>query len=181
MARRSPSPGSPIRLAGGHRARHRACELLERRRAARPQFRRQPARHFGLLLLRRFLVSQRVHRAASFPGKSVWLNFDGINWKAEVTSTARSWAASKAASSAAATTSPSCCGRPEKRPRRAHYRNATPGSIKEKTFESTDKNGGALGADNPTYHATIGWDWIPTIRGRDIGIWSKVSSPPAGR
>ena len=36
------------------------------------------------------------------------------------------------------------------------------------------KNGGALGADNPTYHASIGWDWIPTIRGRNIGIWGDV-------
>ncbi len=40
-------------------------------------------------------------------------------------------------------------------------KNATPGSCKQKTFESPGKNGGALGADNPTYHASIGWDWIP--------------------
>ena len=33
-------------------------------------------------------------------------------------------------------------------------KNATPGSVKEKTLQSPDKNGGALGADNPTYHAT---------------------------
>jgi hypothetical protein len=53
-------------------------------------------------------------------------------------------------------------------------KNATPGSTKEKTFENPDKNGGALGADNPTYHASIGWDWIPTIRGRNTGIWGDV-------
>ena len=53
-------------------------------------------------------------------------------------------------------------------------KNATPGSIKEKTFQSPGLNGGALGADNPTYHATIGWDWIPPIRGRDTGIWGGV-------
>ncbi|HEV2445140.1 MAG TPA: hypothetical protein VGS58_04435, partial [Candidatus Sulfopaludibacter sp.] len=53
-------------------------------------------------------------------------------------------------------------------------KNATPGSVKEKIFASPDLNGGALGADNPTYHATAGWDWIPTIRGRDTGIWSDV-------
>jgi hypothetical protein len=35
-------------------------------------------------------------------------------------------------------------------------------------------NGGALGADNPTYHATVGWDWIPPVRGRDDGIWADV-------
>ena len=37
-------------------------------------------------------------------------------------------------------------------------KNATPGSVKEKTFAGPDLNGGALGADNPTYHATGGWD-----------------------
>ena len=35
-------------------------------------------------------------------------------------------------------------------------------------------NGGALGADNPTMHATIGWDWFPSVRGRNIGIYDKV-------
>ena len=54
-------------------------------------------------------------------------------------------------------------------------KNATPGSVKQKTFEVCAKNGGGLGADNPTYHASIGWDWIPTMRGRDIGIWGDVS------
>lgn len=53
-------------------------------------------------------------------------------------------------------------------------KNATPGSVKEKTFDNPDKNGGALGADNPTYHASIGWDWIPTIRGRNTGIWNNI-------
>ncbi len=46
--------------------------------------------------------------------------------------------------------------------------------MKQKTLETAGLNGGALGADNPTYHASIGWDWIPTVRGRNIGIWSHV-------
>ena len=51
----------------------------------------------------------------------------------------------------------------------AHY-----GAVKEKNAESPDFNGGQLGADNPTFHATVGWDWIPTVRGRDMGIWNDV-------
>jgi hypothetical protein len=35
-------------------------------------------------------------------------------------------------------------------------------------------NGGRLGLDNPTFHAAVGWDWLPTIRGRDIGIYNDV-------
>jgi hypothetical protein len=108
------------------------------------------------------------------PGKHVWLNFDGINWKADVFFNGGK------------------LGRIEGGFMRGRFditsrvhpgknalavlveKNATPGSVKEKTFDNPDKNGGALGADNPTYHASIGWDWIPTIRGRNTGIWNNV-------
>ncbi|MFN7992067.1 MAG: discoidin domain-containing protein [Bryobacteraceae bacterium] len=108
-------------------------------------------------------------------GKHTWLNFAGINWKADVflngeklgrieggfmrgqfDITSRLHAGQKNALAV----------RVEK--------NATPGSVKEKTFLNPDKNGGALGADNPTFHASIGWDWIPSIRGRNMGIWNDV-------
>ena len=59
-------------------------------------------------------------------------------------------------------------------------RNENPGSCKQKTYASTGKNGGAPGADNPTYHASIGWDWIPTIRGRNTGIWAEVALTSTG-
>jgi hypothetical protein len=36
-------------------------------------------------------------------------------------------------------------------------------------------NGGELGQDSPTIHAAVGWDWLPTIRGRDIGIYNDVT------
>ena len=35
-------------------------------------------------------------------------------------------------------------------------------------------NGGLLGVNNPTLHASVGWDWLPTIRGRNIGIYGEV-------
>ena len=35
-------------------------------------------------------------------------------------------------------------------------------------------NGGAMTLDGPTFAATEGWDWIPGIRDRDIGIWQNV-------
>jgi len=115
------------------------------------------------------------------PGRHAWLNFHGVNWKADVF----------------------CNGQPigkieggfmrgrfditkllKPGARNAIavriHKNATPGSVHEKTAESPDKNGGALGADNPTMHATIGWDWIPTIRGRDTGICSDVSLTTSG-
>jgi hypothetical protein len=115
------------------------------------------------------------------PGRHVWLNFNGINWKAEVFLNGK------------------LLGRIEGGFIRGHFdvtrllrpeapnalavrilKNATPGSVKEKTFETPDLNGGALGLDDPTYHATAGWDWIPTMRGRDIGIWSSISLNTSG-
>ena len=103
-----------------------------------------------------------------------YLHFDGINWKADVYLNGRS------------------LGRIEGAFREAEFdvtgilkdgrndiavlihENEHYGAIKEQTAYSTDQNGGIVGADNPTMHATIGWDWIPTVRGRDIGIWDDV-------
>jgi beta-mannosidase len=38
----------------------------------------------------------------------------------------------------------------------------------------TGRNGGILTQDGATFLCTLGWDWIPPIRDRDIGIWQKV-------
>jgi hypothetical protein len=36
------------------------------------------------------------------------------------------------------------------------------------------ENGGMLALDGPTFIATEGWDWIPGIRDRNIGLWQDV-------
>lgn len=113
--------------------------------------------------------------APATKGKHVWLNFDGINWKADVYLNGKQ------------------LGRIEGGFMRGRFdvtqllipgkqnalalrieKNATPGSVREKNWQSPDKNGGALGADNPTFHSSVGWDWIPTIRGRNTGVWNNV-------
>jgi hypothetical protein len=115
------------------------------------------------------------------PGEIAWLDFDGVNWKAQVFLNGEA------------------LGRIDGGFIRGRFdvtekllagkknalavlieKNATPGSTKQKTFENPSRNGGALGADNPTYHASIGWDWIPTIRGRNTGIWGDVSLRKTG-
>jgi len=111
---------------------------------------------------------------AAEPGQHTWLNFDGINWKAELylngkyvgridggfmrgrfDVTALVHLGAKNALAVLVIT------------------NNYPGATKDKADASP--NGGALGRDNPTYHAAVGWDWMPTIRGRDEGIWSNVT------
>ena len=108
-------------------------------------------------------------------GQHVWLNFDGVNWKAEVFLNGQKLGRIDGGFIRGRfdVTSLLQPGRKNALAVRIE-KNAHPGSVKEKTFENPDKNGGVLGADNPTYHASIGWDWIPTIRGRDTGIWKNV-------
>ena len=107
-------------------------------------------------------------------GDKLFLEFDGINWKAEVYLNGE------------------YLGRIDGAFTRGRFdisdhakvgkntlavriiKNANIGAVKEKNEENTGINGGVLGADNPTFHASIGWDWISTIRGRNIGIWNDV-------
>ncbi len=108
-------------------------------------------------------------------GEHVWLHFDGINWKADVFLNGEKLGRIEGGFMRGRFDVTGLLLPGEKNALAVRVeKNATPGSVKEKTFESPDKNGGALGADNPTYHATIGWDWIPTMRGRDTGIWKNV-------
>ncbi len=96
------------------------------------------------------------------------INFDGINWKAEVFVNSQ------------------YVGRIDGAFMRSHfditpYLNKTEGSnvlavrvihnenqgeVKIPLLNDPVPNGGALGTDNPTFHASIGWDWIPTMPGR---------------
>lgn len=54
------------------------------------------------------------------------------------------------------------------------HRNDHPGAVTVKNARWTGYNGGILGADNPTFVASIGWDWMTTVRGRNCGIWNDV-------
>jgi len=108
-------------------------------------------------------------------GKMIWLNFDGINWKAEVFLNGEKLGLIEGAFMRGRF---DVTGKLRPGAKNALVvrieKNATPGSCKEKTWQDGGPNGGALGADNPTYHASVGWDWIPTIRGRNTGIIGGV-------
>jgi hypothetical protein len=113
--------------------------------------------------------------APAAPGKHVWLNFDGINWKADVFLNGQKLGRVEGGFMRGRfdVTSLLVPGKTNALAIRIE-KNATPGSVREKNWQSPDKNGGALGADNPTFHSSVGWDWIPTIRGRNTGIWNNV-------
>jgi beta-galactosidase/beta-glucuronidase len=109
------------------------------------------------------------------PGEMTWLHFDGINWKAEVFLNGVKLGRIEGAFTRGRFDVTGNIRPGAKNALAVRIeKNATPGSCKEKTWQQGGPNGGALGADNPTYHASVGWDWIPTIRGRNTGITGSV-------
>ena len=111
----------------------------------------------------------------AFPdGERQYLHFDGINWKAEVFLNGERLGSVDGAFreeefdvTGKLREGTNCLA--VKILPNEHY-----GTAKEQTAWSTQPNGGIPGADNPTMHPTIGWDWIPTVRGRGAGIWDDV-------
>ncbi|HEY0794637.1 MAG TPA: discoidin domain-containing protein [Acidisarcina sp.] len=114
-------------------------------------------------------------------GQIAWLNFDGINWKAEIFLNGEKLGRIEGGFMRGRFDVSAKLRAGEKNALAVRIeKNATPASCKQKTYESPGNNGGALGADNPTYHASIGWDWIPTIRGRNTGLIESVSLKMSG-
>ncbi|MBQ0114873.1 MAG: discoidin domain-containing protein [Bacteroidales bacterium] len=121
-----------------------------------------------------FWYRNRFNVPKGYARDHVYLNFDGINWKANI------WL------------NGTYLGRSEGAFIRSRFEvskllkagenilcvevvcNDHYGATKEKNRMNTTINGGILGADNPTFHASVGWDWITTTRGREVGIWNDV-------
>ena len=112
----------------------------------------------------------------SFAGKHVWLNFDGINYMAEVWVNGHDAGPIKGAFARGVfdvtpyVTVGGSNGLAVQILPLLH-----PGITHEKTQSTgTGHNGGDTARDGATFLCTIGWDWIPGIRDRDMGIWQKV-------
>ena len=103
-----------------------------------------------------------------------FLHFDGVNWKAEVFLNGQ--CLGKVAGAYQETvfdvTGLLKDGRNDLAVRvvcNEHF-----GKVTVQDAFNSNSNGGLLGADNPTMHATVGWDWLPTVRGRSVGIYDDV-------
>ena len=118
----------------------------------------------------------------SYEGKHIWLNFDGINYGAEVWVNGHFMGTIQGAFAR---------GIFEITPNVEVGKMAAlavhilpephPGLTHQKTLASgTGKNGGVTALDGPTFLCSLGWDWIPTIRDRDMGIWQDVSVSATG-
>ena len=116
----------------------------------------------------------RRNFTASFDSPRQFLTFDGINWKADVSLNGTYLGLIQGAFNAETFDVTGILRKGKNLLEVTVRHNEHYGTIKEATPYTPDKNGGILGADNPTMHATIGWDWIPTVRGRNMGIYDDV-------
>ncbi len=107
-------------------------------------------------------------------GDQQWLNFDGINWKANVYLNGQYLGRIEGAFMRGKFNVTGLLNKGKNYLAVEVICNAHFGAVKEKDENTTQFNGGILGADNPTFHATIGWDWITSVRGREVGIWNEV-------
>ena len=108
------------------------------------------------------------------PEGQQWLNFDGINWKANVFLNGQKLGRIDGAFMRGKFNVTGLLKKGKNYLAVEVICNQHFGAVKEKDENTTQFNGGILGADNPTFHATIGWDWITTVRGREVGIWNEV-------
>ena len=118
----------------------------------------------------------------NYAGRHVWLNFDGINFSAQVWVNGREVGAMKGAFSRGIFDI-SQDVKPGKKAALAVLVSPQPhpGDPHEHTIrDGVGKNGGITAIDGPTFLSTIGWDWIPAIRDRDTGIWQKVFLSASG-
>lgn len=107
-------------------------------------------------------------------GDRVSLAFDGINWKADVAVNGAAVGHIDGAFTRARFDITRLLKPRDNRLEVRIHRVAHPGAAKTRTRETTGINGGAMGADSPTFLPTIGWDWMPTVPGRNIGIHAPV-------
>jgi len=109
-------------------------------------------------------------------GKKIWLNFDGINYAAEVWVNGKRTGAIKGAFirglfdiTALVTPGRNAAVAVRVSPQ------PHPGIPAEHTMGAGNGPiGGITRLDGPTFACSIGWDWMPGIRDRETGIWQNV-------
>lgn len=119
--------------------------------------------------------------ASECKGRRLWIVFEGINWKADVylngTKLGKvdgSFIRARFDITGLAVYGGTNCVAV------LIHKVAHPGVVQHKKLGEKYRNGGVLGLDSPTFVSSIGWNWVPTIPGRNIGIWNDVRFETSG-
>ncbi len=112
----------------------------------------------------------------SYKNKRIWLNFDGINYMAEVWVNGHNLGMVKGAFARGLFDVTPHVSLANANTLAVHILPLLhPGTPHEQTIAAgVGPNGGETALDGPTFLSSIGWDWIPGIRDRNIGIWQGV-------
>ena len=126
----------------------------------------------------------KVRVPDSFKGKTVWLNFDGINYHAEIwvngRITGRMTGAFKRASFDLAKSGDAKAGKDISIAVRISPQ-PTAGVPSEHTMGTTGGPcGGVARLDGPVFGCSVGWDWLSGVRDREAGLWRKVTLSATG-
>ena len=116
---------------------------------------------------------------ASFSHRRIWLNFEGINWKAEIFLNGIrvgriDGAFLRGCFDVTDKVSPGTINCVAVLIRHVAHPEAGAQKITHKKLGMKTTNGDLLGYDSPTFLASAGWNWLPIVRGREIGIWRDV-------
>lgn len=118
----------------------------------------------------------------SYTGRRVWLNFQGINYGAEVWVNGHDVGSIKGAFTRGIfdVTPFVAPGKPGVLAVQI-LPQPHPGVPREQTLAAgVGPNGGETARDGPTFLCAMGWDWIPGVRDRDMGIWQDVTLSATG-
>ena len=119
-------------------------------------------------------------------GKNLILNFSGINWKADVYFNSTYLGHIDGAFQRAGfdvTKLVSTNGSNIVAVLVHHLDNWVSGNNKviRKYLGSRTTNGDMSGLDSPTFMAASGWNWLPIVKGRNMGIWNDVGFEVTGK
>ena len=118
----------------------------------------------------------------AYAGRRVWLHFDGINYEAEIWLNGHDLGSIKGAFARGLfdVTPYVVPGKPGVLAVQI-LPQPHPGHPVEQTITAgVGPNGGETARDGPTFLCSIGWDWIPGVRDRNLGIWQGVSLSASG-
>ncbi len=126
----------------------------------------------------------KVRIPDSFKDKTVWLNFDGINYHAEIwvngRITGRMTGAFKRRSFDLAKSGDAKAGKDISIAVRISPQ-PTVGTPSEHTMGTTGGPcGGVARLDGPVFGCCVGWDWLSGVRDREAGLWRKVTLSATG-
>jgi hypothetical protein len=124
----------------------------------------------------------QVNVPPAFAGAQIWLNFEGINYTAQVWVNGHNLGDIRGAFTRGIFNVTAYVKPGETAVVAVLIQPPPhPGAPRDHTQASgTITNGGILSQDGPTFIDTQSWDWIPVIRDRDMGIWQKVTLSATG-